>query len=140
MSKPFPWSWLSVSYIKCWEYGFIGESFFFFFLKRKFGGWWRAATVTNRQVRMGSTWSSSNVIGHYWRATLWASLKSCTTRADSTITLTPKVECPKSLNDYRPVSTVGCFYKIISKVLASRLQQVTGELIGGNTLLTGLKI
>ena len=46
------------------------------------------------------------------------------------IALIPKVEVPTGFKDFKPISMVGCVYKIISKLLARRLQQVIGFLIG----------
>nr|KAJ0210922.1 hypothetical protein LSAT_V11C400217930 [Lactuca sativa] len=40
------------------------------------------------------------------------------------------VKDPISLTDYRPISLIGCMYKIISKILALRLKKVIGGLIG----------
>lgn len=48
------------------------------------------------------------------------------------LTLIPKRDNPTAVNDFRPISLVGILYKIISKVLAGRLQGVMGELIGPN--------
>jgi len=45
------------------------------------------------------------------------------------IALIPKVECPQSLNDFRPISLVGSLYKILAKLLANRLRQVIGSVI-----------
>ena len=42
----------------------------------------------------------------------------------SFITLIPKVADPQFLNDYRPISLIGCIYKIVSKVLANRMKRV----------------
>lgn len=53
--------------------------------------------------------------------------KGCNT---AFITLIPKVEAPAGLKDFRPISMVGCIYKIVSKILARRLQQVMDFLIG----------
>ncbi|KAI3509571.1 hypothetical protein L1887_24947 [Cichorium endivia] len=47
----------------------------------------------------------------------------------SFITLVPKVKDPSSLSDYRPISLIGCVYKIISKILAIRLKKVIGKVI-----------
>jgi len=47
----------------------------------------------------------------------------------SFITLVPKQENPFSLNDYRPISLVGCMYKILSKILANRLKGVLSKVI-----------
>jgi len=41
----------------------------------------------------------------------------------------PKVDSPHRLNDFRPISLVGCLHKILSKVLANRLKMVIGSLI-----------
>jgi len=45
------------------------------------------------------------------------------------IALIPKVDSPPSLHDFRPISLVGCLYKILLKVLANRLRMVMGSLI-----------
>ncbi|MCI18625.1 transposon TX1 putative protein, partial [Trifolium medium] len=37
------------------------------------------------------------------------------------ITLIPKVPCPSYLGDFRPISLLGCLYKLVAKVLAARL-------------------
>lgn len=46
------------------------------------------------------------------------------------IALIPKVDNPTSFKDYRPISMVGCIYKIVVKLLAKRLQAVVNSLIG----------
>nr|KAJ0198799.1 hypothetical protein LSAT_V11C600337540 [Lactuca sativa] len=46
------------------------------------------------------------------------------------ISLVPKVKDPISLTDYRPISFMGCMSKIISKILATRIKSVIGDLIG----------
>ena len=43
--------------------------------------------------------------------------------------LVPKVENPQQLDEFRPISLVGCLYKIISKVLSLRLKKVISEVI-----------
>nr|KAJ0191688.1 hypothetical protein LSAT_V11C800406980 [Lactuca sativa] len=48
----------------------------------------------------------------------------------SFITLAPKIKDPLCLNDYRPISLIGCLSKIISKLLSNRLKSVIGNLIG----------
>ena len=40
------------------------------------------------------------------------------------IALVPKIDGPLHFQDFRPISMVGCTYKILSKVLAARLQNV----------------
>jgi hypothetical protein len=45
------------------------------------------------------------------------------------LTLIPKVKSPQSLGDFRPISLLGCWYKLLSKVLSSRLAKVIGVLI-----------
>ncbi|GAU27940.1 hypothetical protein TSUD_146550 [Trifolium subterraneum] len=45
------------------------------------------------------------------------------------IALIPKVDSPQCLNDFRPISLVGCLYKILAKVLANRLRLVIGSVI-----------
>jgi len=64
------------------------------------------------------------------------------------IALIPKVNSPQRLNDFRPISLVGCLYKILSKVLANRLRMVMGSLISetqttyvkGRQILDGILI
>ena len=45
------------------------------------------------------------------------------------ITLVPKVVNPQLLNDFRPISLVGLVYKIVSKILSSRLKRVLDKVI-----------
>lgn len=47
----------------------------------------------------------------------------------SFIILIPKLGDPNTSNDYRPISLIGCLYKIISKVLAERLKSVVSHVI-----------
>jgi hypothetical protein len=54
------------------------------------------------------------------------------------LTLIPKVACPQSLGDFRPISLLGCLYNLVAKVLAARLSKVLGDLIP-NTQSTFLK-
>ncbi|XP_028184688.1 uncharacterized protein LOC114371443 [Glycine soja] len=44
-------------------------------------------------------------------------------------TLIPKINDPQSFNDYRPISLIGCVYKIVARVLAKRLAAVLPHLI-----------
>ncbi|GJV37784.1 RNA-directed DNA polymerase, eukaryota, reverse transcriptase zinc-binding domain protein [Tanacetum coccineum] len=45
----------------------------------------------------------------------------------SFITLVPKVDDPLVVGEFRPISLIGCQYKIISKILANRLSQVVSS-------------
>jgi hypothetical protein len=45
------------------------------------------------------------------------------------ITLIPKVACPSSLGEFRPISLLGCIYKLIAKVLAARLAKVMDSVV-----------
>lgn len=50
----------------------------------------------------------------------------------SFITLIPKVDGPVRINDYRPISLLNSSVKIITKILANRLQPLITELIHAN--------
>ena len=60
----------------------------------------------------------------------------------SFIVLIPKCHSPSGLNDYRPISLVGCIYKLVAKMLAHRLRLVIKEVIGPNqfAFVTGRQI
>jgi len=45
------------------------------------------------------------------------------------IALIPKVDSPQRLNDFRPISLVGCLYKVLAKILANRLRYVIGSVV-----------
>lgn len=45
------------------------------------------------------------------------------------VVLIPKIANPTSLNDYRPISLIGCLYKILSKILSNRLKSVLPKVI-----------
>ena len=47
----------------------------------------------------------------------------------SFITLVPKVPDPQNLNDFRPISLIGCVYKIVVKLLSNRLKRIMPEII-----------
>jgi len=57
----------------------------------------------------------------------------------SFLCLIPKVENPQQLGEFRPISLVGCLYKIISKALSLRLKKVIGKVIDArqSTFLEG---
>ena len=42
------------------------------------------------------------------------------------IGLIPERGDAENINDYRPISLIGCIYKLLSKVLARRLRSVIG--------------
>ncbi|GJZ84480.1 putative RNA-directed DNA polymerase [Tanacetum coccineum] len=48
----------------------------------------------------------------------------------SFVTIIPKVTDPIGLGDFRPISLIGCYYKIIAKVLAARIKMVVGKVVG----------
>ena len=48
------------------------------------------------------------------------------------VTLIPKKECAKSISDYRPISMVRSVYKVIAKILSSRLRPLLGNLVGSS--------
>ncbi|GKB98886.1 putative RNA-directed DNA polymerase, partial [Tanacetum coccineum] len=48
----------------------------------------------------------------------------------SFVTIIPKVTDPIGLGDFRPISLIGCYYKIIAKVLAERIKRVVGKVVG----------
>ena len=47
----------------------------------------------------------------------------------SFISLIPKVDNPQLLNDFRPISLVGCLYKIVAKILSLRMKMVLHKVI-----------
>nr|GFC93367.1 RNA-directed DNA polymerase, eukaryota, reverse transcriptase zinc-binding domain protein [Tanacetum cinerariifolium] len=47
----------------------------------------------------------------------------------SFVALIPKVLDPKVVSDYRPISLIGSLYKVVTKILATRLSLVISDLI-----------
>nr|GEZ75293.1 hypothetical protein [Tanacetum cinerariifolium] len=47
----------------------------------------------------------------------------------SFVSLIPKTLDPKFISDYRPISLIGCLYKVVTKILATRLSMVISGLI-----------
>jgi hypothetical protein len=50
------------------------------------------------------------------------------------VVLIPKVDEPFALKDYRPISLLGCLYKLISKVLATHLAMVFNSVLSMSQL------
>jgi retron-type reverse transcriptase len=48
------------------------------------------------------------------------------------ITLIPKVATPEGINDYRPITLLNCGMKILTKLLANRLQKIVLKIIHKN--------
>ncbi|GKA57898.1 RNA-directed DNA polymerase, eukaryota [Tanacetum coccineum] len=75
-----------------------------------------------------------NFIKRYWEI-LKVDFHKCVAHFEATgrlsrgvnpsfITLVPKIKDTIEISDFRPISLIGCVYKVISKVLASRLAKV----------------
>ncbi|GKU94756.1 hypothetical protein SLEP1_g8202 [Rubroshorea leprosula] len=66
----------------------------------------------------------------------------------SFLVLIPKKENPQGIEEYRPISLIGCMYKILAKILANRLSKVMDGIIsdqqsafiGGRQLVDGVVI
>lgn len=48
------------------------------------------------------------------------------------VSMIPKVNNPSKILEYRPISVVGCLYKIKYKVLANRLKPIIGDVSSEN--------
>lgn len=47
----------------------------------------------------------------------------------SFISLITKVDIPPHLGEYRPISLMGCMYKVLSKLLSNRMKKVLPKVI-----------
>lgn len=65
------------------------------------------------------------VINEFWRSLRLP--RGCNT---TFIALIPKVDNPSDFKDFRPISMVGCIYKIVAKILTMRLKKVMNSFIG----------
>ncbi|GKE26600.1 putative RNA-directed DNA polymerase, partial [Tanacetum coccineum] len=70
-----------------------------------------------------------NAIKHFETSGILA--KGCN---PSFIMLVPKINDPLQMSDYCLISLIGCLYKIISKILSTRLAKVIHKLIGANQI------
>jgi hypothetical protein len=50
------------------------------------------------------------------------------------ITLVPKVQSPTRINDFRPITLLNCVVKILTKLLANRLQNIVLRIVHKNQL------
>lgn len=48
------------------------------------------------------------------------------------ITLIPKIQSPETANDYRPITLLNCYLKLLYKILANRLQRIILRIIHRN--------
>jgi hypothetical protein len=48
------------------------------------------------------------------------------------ITLIPKVAFPENINEYRPINLLNCVLKLLTKLLANRLQKVVLKIVHKN--------
>ncbi|GKD28315.1 RNA-directed DNA polymerase, eukaryota, reverse transcriptase zinc-binding domain protein, partial [Tanacetum coccineum] len=80
------------------------------------------AKFTMDEVK-AAVWDCSSSKSRSWLAT------GCNA---SFIVLIPKISDPLDLSDYRPISLIGCMYKVLSKLLSYRLSRVIHKLISPN--------
>ncbi|GJV24561.1 putative RNA-directed DNA polymerase, eukaryota, reverse transcriptase zinc-binding domain protein [Tanacetum coccineum] len=83
------------------------------------------ASVTHEEIKE-AVWSCSGDKAWALMVLLSSSLRGYNA---SFITLIPKIQNPLVVKDYRPISLLGIQYKIIAKVLATRLAKVVNEVV-----------
>jgi len=92
--------------------------------------------MINRLDRMGFQWLSSKLVGEFSNLILWlyfiifllkVSLRKVWMQLSSLSSL--KKNAAIEVKDFRPISFVGGVYKIIAKVLATRLHMVMGDIV-----------
>ena len=93
--------------------------------------------VTKHLDLMGFQWPSSKHVGVFSKLILWlyftifffAKGQFEKSLNATFITLIPKKNLGTKVKDFRPISLVGGFYKIIAKVLATTLRMVMEDII-----------
>ncbi|XP_071706748.1 uncharacterized protein [Rutidosis leptorrhynchoides] len=101
-------------------------------------------TVGPDLLRLRNT-EANNLELPFCKDEIWAAIKEC---GASFITLVPKVTDPTSLNEYRHISLISSYYKIVAKLLSNRLRKVIPSLVGteqsafikGRNILDGVLI
>lgn len=60
----------------------------------------------------------------------------------SFLALIPKIDNPQGLDEYTPIYLIGCMYKVISKILASRMRKVIRKIVSSTqtTFINGRQI
>nr|GEW98051.1 RNA-directed DNA polymerase, eukaryota [Tanacetum cinerariifolium] len=53
----------------------------------------------------------------------------------SFIALIPKVMDAKLVNDFRPISLIGCVYKVVTKILANRMALIISNIVSNTIIL-----
>jgi len=88
---------------------------------------------------MASILLSFSIVGMLLKGTSWVSLRTfmgdllLRKSLNATfISLFPKVAVAYDIKKFRPISLVGSVYKILAKVLASRLRKVVGNIVSSN--------